>query len=58
MQDRILAALQASPTVIVTEKAVTWEKRGTVERAETYRSAIELVVPVVSALRNTDAFEG
>jgi hypothetical protein len=56
VQERILAALEASPTVIVTEKAVTWEKRGTVERAETYRTAIELVVPVVAAMRSADVF--
>jgi hypothetical protein len=57
VQERILAALEASPMVIVTEKAVTWEKRGTVERAETYRTAIEHVAPVVAALRSADAFE-
>jgi hypothetical protein len=57
VQERILTALEASPTVIVTEKAVTWEKRGTGENAETYRTAIEHIVPVVVALRSADAFE-
>ncbi len=57
VQERILAALQASPTVIVTERAAIWEKRATVRNAETYRTAIEAIVPVVAALRNADAFE-
>jgi hypothetical protein len=57
VQERILAALDTSATVIVTEKAVIWEKRATVENAETYRTAIEAVVPVVAALRSADAFE-
>src|SRR5512145_2708676 len=50
VQERILAALQASPTVIVTDKAASWEKRATVRNAEVYRAAIEAVVPVVTAL--------
>lgn len=58
VQERILAALDTSATVIVTEKAVIWEKRGTMERSDTYRTAIELVVPVVAALRSVDAFAG
>jgi hypothetical protein len=57
VQERILAALDTSATVIVTEKAVIWEKRATVDNAETYRTAIEAVVPVVAALRSADAFE-
>lgn len=57
VQDRILTALQASPATIVTEKAVIWEKHGTVRAAETYQTAIEAVVPVVAALRSADAFE-
>lgn len=58
VQERILAALDTSATVIVTEKAVIWERRGTVTNAETYRAAIEAVAPVVVALRSVDAFEG
>jgi hypothetical protein len=57
VQERILAALQAFPTVIVTERAVIWEKRATVRNTETWRAAIEAVVPVVVALRSADAFE-
>jgi hypothetical protein len=57
VQDRILAALEASPTVTVTEKAALWEKRGTVEKAETYQQAMTLVVPIVRALKDAGAFE-
>lgn len=57
VQDRILTALQASPTVMVTERSVRWEKRGTVEKAETYRQAMDLVVPIVRALKDARAFE-
>jgi hypothetical protein len=58
VQDRILAALEASPTVTVTENAARWEKRGTVEKAETYQQAMDLVVPIVRALKDTAVFEG
>lgn len=57
IQDRLLAALEASPTITVTEKAVFWEKRGTGESAETYRQAMDLVVPIVRALKDARAFE-
>jgi hypothetical protein len=57
VQDRILTALQASPTVTVTEKAALWEKRGTMEKAETYQQAMDLVVPIVRALKDARAFE-
>jgi hypothetical protein len=57
VQDRILAALEASPTITVTEKAARWEKRGTVEKAETYQQAMSLVVPIVRALKDARAFE-
>ncbi|MCX7031470.1 MAG: hypothetical protein NTU62_15305 [Spirochaetes bacterium] len=56
VQDRILAALEASPTVTVTEKAARWEKRGTVEKAETYQQAMDLVVPIVRALKDAAVF--
>jgi len=57
VQDRIVTALEASPTITVTEKAALWEKRGTVETSETYRQAIDLVVPIVRALKDARAFE-
>jgi hypothetical protein len=57
IQDRILTALQASPTISVTSKAVLWEKRGWGEKAEIYRQAIELVMPIVRAMKDTRAFE-
>jgi hypothetical protein len=57
IQDRILTALQASPTISVTSKAALWEKRGTVMKAETYQQAMELVVPIVRALKDARAFE-
>ena len=58
VQDRILTALEASPTIFVTETTVRWEKRGTVEKAETYQQAMSLVVPIVRALKDARAFEG
>jgi hypothetical protein len=57
IQDRILTALQASPTISVTSKAALWEKRGAWVKAETYRQAIDLVVPIVRALKDARAFE-
>jgi hypothetical protein len=57
IQDRILSALQASPTVSVTERAAFWEKRGTVDKAEAYQQAMALVVPIVRALKDARAFE-
>ncbi len=57
VQDRILEALQASPTISVGSKAAFWEKRGTVVKAETYRQAMDLVVPIVRALKDARAFE-
>jgi hypothetical protein len=57
VQDRILTALQAAPTITVNEKAAFWEKRGTAEKAETYQQAMELVVPIVRALKDARAFE-
>jgi hypothetical protein len=57
IQDRILTALQASPTISVTSKAALWEKRGTWLKAETYRQAMDLVVPIVRALKDAGAFE-
>jgi hypothetical protein len=57
IQDRILTALQASPTVSVGTKAAFWEKRGSVVKAETYQQAMELVVPIVRALKDARAFE-
>jgi len=56
VQDRIVTALEASPTVMVTETAAHWEKRGTIEAAETYRQAMDLVVPIVRALKDARAF--
>jgi hypothetical protein len=57
IQDRIMSALQASPTISVTSKAALWEKRGWGEKAEIYRQAIDLVVPIVRALKDARAFE-
>ena len=57
IQDRILTALQASPTISVTSKAALWEKRGTWVKAETYQQAMDLVVPIVRALKDARAFE-
>lgn len=57
IQDRILTALQASPTISVTSKAALWEKRGTVTSTEAYRQAMDLVVPIVRALKDARAFE-
>jgi hypothetical protein len=57
IQDRILTALQASPTISVTSKAALWEKRGWGEKAEIYRQAMDLVVPIVRALKDARAFE-
>jgi hypothetical protein len=57
IQDRILTALQASPTISVTSKAALWEKRGTWVKAETYRQAMDLVAPIVRALKDARAFE-
>jgi hypothetical protein len=56
VQDRIVTALEASPTLTITEKAALWEKRGTGEAAETYRLAMDLVVPIVRALKDAGAF--
>jgi hypothetical protein len=56
VQDRILSALEASPTIIVNQRAAIWEKRGTMENAETYRQAMDLVVPIVRALKDARAF--
>ena len=53
--DRILTALEASPTITVTEKATRWEKRGTVAKAETYLQAMGLVVPIVRAPKDAGA---
>ncbi len=57
IQDRILTALQASPTISVTSRAARWEKRGTVTDSEAYRLAMDLVVPIVRALKDARAFE-
>jgi hypothetical protein len=56
VQDRILTAVAASPTVSVGTRAAFWEKRGTVMKAETCRQAMELVVPIVRALKDAAAF--
>ena len=56
VQERILAALRASRSITVTEKAAHWEKQGTVEETETYRRALDLVVPIVRALIDAGAF--
>lgn len=56
VQDRICTALEASPTITVTEVAAFWEKRGMGESAETYRAAMDLVVPIVRALKDARAF--
>jgi len=57
IQDRIMAALQASPTISVTSKAALWEKRGWEAKVEIYRQAMDLVVPIVRALKDARAFE-
>jgi hypothetical protein len=57
VQDRILAALEAWPRIAVTETAAHWEKQGTVKDAESYRRAMDLVVPIVRALKDAGAFK-
>jgi hypothetical protein len=47
---RILAAQGLPGSVVVTEKSVRWEKRGTVRDADLYRGVLDLVLPVVHAI--------
>ncbi len=57
IQDRILSALEASPTITVNSTSARWEKRGSTGKAETFRQAMDLVVPIVRALKDARAFE-
>lgn len=56
VQDRILAALQASRLVTVTERAARWEKQGTPMKAEACREALDLVVPIARAIADSGLF--
>jgi hypothetical protein len=56
VQDRILAALQASRAVSITERAARWEKQGTPMKAEVYREALDLVVPIARAVTDSGIF--
>jgi hypothetical protein len=56
VQDRILAALQASRAVTVTERAARWEKQGTPMKTEVYREALDLVVPIARAISDSGLF--
>jgi hypothetical protein len=56
VQERILAALQASPLVSVTERAARWERQGTPTKVEVFRGALDLVVPVAAAISRSGVF--
>jgi hypothetical protein len=54
---RILAAVRFPGSVVVTEKSIRWEKRGTVREAGTYRGVLDIILPVVHAIVNASPTE-
>lgn len=56
VQERILAGLQASRALIVTERAARWERQGAPAKAEAYREALDLVVPIARAISESGLF--